>query len=83
LDCAQPAAALKSPQPAAAMATLARKVMCPEKLGDFVAVECAAGCTLEKRQQAARSPRTLRVTASGSIVCIPISFGAYLTSASV
>jgi hypothetical protein len=27
--------------------------MCLEKLGDFVAVKRAAGCTLEKRQQAA------------------------------
>ncbi|RBP45690.1 hypothetical protein DES53_10272 [Roseimicrobium gellanilyticum] len=39
------------------MATLASKVTCPEKFGDFVAVECAAGCTSGKRQQAARSPR--------------------------
>jgi hypothetical protein len=43
---------LKSPQLAAAMVTTTRGVIPPEKLGDYVAVKRAAGCTEGKRLQA-------------------------------
>jgi hypothetical protein len=49
----QPAAALKSPQPAAAMVIPAREETDAGMFGDFVAIGRAAGCTEGKRQQAA------------------------------